>query len=87
MADDPTLNTTIDDQIAYHKDMEHLANKAKDFTLAEHHRNMQEILESMKKSAQLQKTPEQISDEDYKVAPTSADKEKMSEEHETEYRP
>lgn len=79
MADDPALNTTIDDQIAYHKDMEHLANKAKDFTLAEHHRNMQDTLESMKDSAQLQKTPEQVSDEDYKVAPTSADKEKMSE--------
>ena len=79
MADDPALNTTIDDQIAYHKDMENLANKANDFTLAEHHRNMQEILESMKQSAQLQKTPEQLSDEDYKVAPTSADKEKMSE--------
>lgn len=79
MPDDPALNTTIDDQIVYHKDMEHLANKAKDFTLAEHHRNMQNILESMKESAQLQKTPEQLSDEDYKVAPTSADKEKTSE--------
>ena len=79
MADDPALNTTIDYQIAYHKDMEHLANKAKDFTLAEHHRNMQDILESMKERAQLQKTPEQVSDEDYKVAPTSANKEKMSE--------
>lgn len=79
MADDPALNSTIDDQIAYHRDMEHIANKVKDFALAEHHRNMQEILESMKKSAQLQKTPEQVSDEDYKVAPTSADKEKMPE--------
>lgn len=47
--------------------------------LAEHHRNMQEILESMKETAQLQKSPEQVSDEAYKVAPTSPDKEKMSE--------
>lgn len=80
MASDPDDSTNIDDQIAYHKDMEHLAYKAKDFTLAEHHRKMQEILDAMKeKRPQSYKTPEQVSDEDYKVAPTSADKDKIPE--------
>jgi hypothetical protein len=37
---------------------------------------MQEILNAMKQ-IQPQKTPEQISDEDYKVAPTSADKDQF----------
>jgi hypothetical protein len=81
MASDSTDNSAkIEAQIAYHKEMEHTAIKASDFTKAEHHRKMQEILEAMKeKQKQPYKTPEQVSDEDYKVAPTSADKEKTAE--------
>jgi hypothetical protein len=78
MASDSTENNTdnIDDQIAYHKEMEYIAIKASDITKAEHHRKMQEILEAMKEKQKQQPymTPEQVSDEDYKVAPTSADK-------------
>lgn len=69
-------DTSIDDQIAYHTEMEHAANSAGDFTKAEHHKKMREILTSMKQSRS-HKTPEQITDEDYKVAPTSADKEQL----------
>ena len=76
---DSSHNSTIDDQIAYHKEMEHAAIRAGDFTKAEHHRKMQEILTSMKEN-QPHKTPEQVSDEDYKVAPTSADKEQLKEQ-------
>jgi hypothetical protein len=32
-------------------------------------------------SEQKDKTPEQVSDEDYKVAPTSADKERLNKRH------
>ncbi len=32
-------------------------------------------------SEQNDKTPDQVSDEDYKVAPTSADKERLKKEH------
>jgi hypothetical protein len=32
-------------------------------------------------SEQKDKTPEQVSDEDYKVAPTSADKERLKKHH------
>jgi hypothetical protein len=67
---------SIDDQIAYHTEMEHAANRAGDFTKAEHHRKMRDILSSMKQWKS-HKTPEQITDEDYKVAPTSADKEQL----------
>lgn len=76
---DNSDSASIDDQIEYHKDMEHLADRSKDFTLAAHHRKMQEILEAMKEKQQPYKTPEQVSDEDYKVAPTSADKEQVEE--------
>ncbi len=69
-------DTSIDDQIAYHTEMEHAATGAGDFTKAEHHKKMREILSSMKQSRS-SKTPEQITDEDYKVAPTSADKDKL----------
>jgi len=82
MASDSTGNNhaDIDEKIAYHKEMEHLAIKASDFTKAEHHRKMQEILESIKeKQNQPYKTPEQLSDEDYKVAPTSVDKDRIAE--------
>ena len=34
-------------------------------------------------SEQEDKTPEQVSDEDYKVAPTSADKERLKKKHHT----
>ena len=34
-------------------------------------------------SEQKDKTPEQVSDEDYKVAPTSADKERLDKQHAT----
>jgi hypothetical protein len=78
MASDSTDNNSanIDGQIAYHKEMEHIANRAGDFTKADHHRKMQEIYKAMKEKQQqqLHKTPDQLSDEDYKVAPTSADK-------------
>lgn len=80
MATDSTDNSAnIDDQIAYHLEMEHMAMKASDFTKAEHHRKMREILESIKeKQKQPYKTPEQLTDEDYKVAPTSADKDRIA---------
>lgn len=38
----------IDCKIAYHEEMEYLANEAGDFTKAEHHRKMQEIYEAIK---------------------------------------
>ncbi len=69
-------SANIDDQIAYHKEMEDMAIRAGDFTKAEHHRKMQEIYMAMKEK-QPYKTPEQVTDEDYKVAPTSADKDKL----------
>jgi hypothetical protein len=81
MAADSSDTATIDDQIAYHIEMEHAATRAGDFTKAGHHKKMQGILSAMKQM-QPQKTPEQISDEDYKVAPTSADKEQLPEGNE-----
>jgi hypothetical protein len=39
----------IDSKIAYHEEMAYLANKAGDFTKAEHHIRMQEIYKAMKK--------------------------------------
>jgi hypothetical protein len=84
VANDPTDNiANIDGQIAYHKEMEEIANRAGDFTLADHHRKMQEIYKAMKEKQQQQqlphKTPDQLSDEDYKVAPTSEDKANLPE--------
>ena len=74
-------SANIDNHIAYHKEMEYIANRAGDFTKADHHRKMQEIYKAMKEKQQqqLHKTPDQLSDEDYKVAPTSADKEILPE--------
>ena len=47
----------IDGQIAYHKEMEHIANRAGDFTKADHHRKMQEIYKAMmEKRQQLHET-------------------------------
>ncbi|MDQ3852253.1 MAG: hypothetical protein M3299_05405 [Thermoproteota archaeon] len=66
MASDPTDNNSanIDSHIAYHKEMEHIANRAGDFTKADHHRKMQEIYKAMKeKQQQLHKNPNQLSDE------------------------
>ena len=40
----------IDGQIAYHNEMEHIANRAGDFTKADHHRKMQEIYKAMKEN-------------------------------------
>lgn len=76
MADDSSTYSNIDAQITYHKQMKDVATKAGDFTKAEHHRIMCEMLAAMKERAQQtpNKTPEQLIDEDYKVAPTSADK-------------
>jgi len=75
MPNDPN-HDNIDEQIAYHKEMEAMAMRAGDFTKAEHHRRMQEIYVAMKEK-QSYKTPEQVTDEDYKVAPTSADREML----------
>jgi len=72
LTSDSSTPANMDDQIAYHKEMEHAAIRAGDFTKAEHHRKMQEICEGLK-------TPEQLSDEDYKVGPTSADEQRMPE--------
>ena len=52
MANDSTDSNSanIDGQIAYHKEMEEIANRAGDFTKADHHRKMQEIYKAMKES-------------------------------------
>lgn len=73
---DDSSDTAIDDQIVYHTEMELAANRAGDFTKAEHHKKMREILSSMKQLGSY-KTPEQIADEDYKIGPTSADKDQL----------
>ena len=56
-------SANIDGQIAYHNEMEHIANRAGDFTKADHHRKMQEIYKAMKEKQQLYKTCDQLSDE------------------------
>jgi SAM-dependent methyltransferase len=71
-------NTDIDGRIAYHQELEQMATKAGDFTKAEHHKKMQDIFVAIKEENEKEqnrpyKTPDQISDEDYKVAPTSSD--------------
>jgi ubiquinone/menaquinone biosynthesis C-methylase UbiE len=67
----------IDAKIAYHKEMEDAAIRASNYAEAAHHRNMLNILLGLKAMQQEQqqpfKTSDQVSDEDYKVAPTSAD--------------
>jgi hypothetical protein len=64
MASDSTDNfASMDGQIAYHKEMEHIANRAGDFTKADHHRKMQEIYKAMKEKQQLYKTRDQLSGE------------------------
>lgn len=41
-------SSNIEDQIDYHKEMEYIANRAGDFTKADHHRKMQEIYKTIK---------------------------------------
>jgi 2-polyprenyl-3-methyl-5-hydroxy-6-metoxy-1,4-benzoquinol methylase len=57
--------------------MEREAIQSSNYAKAAHHKNMQNILVALKAKLPEQsysKTPEQISDEDYKVSPTSGDK-------------
>jgi hypothetical protein len=75
----PNNSANIDWQIAYHSEMEHIANRAGDVTKADHHRMMQEIYKAIKEREQLHETSNQLSDEDHKVARTIADKEILSE--------
>jgi hypothetical protein len=56
-------SATIDGHIAYHNEMEHIANRAGDFTKADHHRKMQEIYKAMKEKQQLYETRDQLSGE------------------------
>jgi hypothetical protein len=64
----------MDGQIAYHNEMEHIANRAGDYTKADHHRKMQEIYKTIKEREQLHETSDQLSDGDHEVAGTIADK-------------
>ena len=53
MANDSTDNfANINSQIAYHREMEHIANRAEDFIKADHHRKMQEIYKAIKEIQQ-----------------------------------
>jgi hypothetical protein len=64
MASNSTDNSAaIDSHIAYHNKMEHIANRAGDFTKADHHRKMQEIYKAMKEKQQLYKTRDRLSGE------------------------
>jgi hypothetical protein len=55
MATDSTDNfANIDSHIAYHREMEHIADRAGDFTTADHHRKMQEIYKAIKEKQQQQ---------------------------------
>jgi thymidine kinase len=56
-------SATIDSHIANHNEMEHIANRAGDFTKADHHRKMQEIYKAMKEKQQLYEIRDQLSDE------------------------
>jgi hypothetical protein len=51
----------MDGQIAYHNEMEHIANRAGDYTKADHHRKMQEIYKAIKEREQLHETSDQLS--------------------------
>ncbi|MDQ3888576.1 MAG: hypothetical protein M3251_04810 [Thermoproteota archaeon] len=54
MANDYTDDfANIDGQIVYHNEMEHIANRAGDFTKADHHRKMQEIYKAMKEKQKM----------------------------------
>jgi len=47
-SDDDNNFANMDGQIAYHREMEYIANRAGDFTKADHHRKMQEIYKAIK---------------------------------------
>jgi hypothetical protein len=49
---DDNNSPSVKDQIAYHKELEYIANRAGDFTKAEHHRKMQEIYKAVKEKVQ-----------------------------------
>jgi hypothetical protein len=75
MASNSTNNSAdMDGQIAYHNEMEHIANRAGDYTKADHHRKMQEIYKAIKEREQLHETSDQLSDGDHEVAGKIADK-------------
>ena len=63
----------MDGQIAYHNEMEHIANRAGDYTKADHHRKMQEIYNAIKEREQLHETSDQLSNGDHLIAGTNAD--------------
>lgn len=63
----------MDGQIAYHNEMEHIANRAGDYTKADHHRKMQEIYRAIKEREQLHETSGQLFHGDHEVAGTNAD--------------
>ena len=72
----------FENEIAYHREMEEIANKTGDFTLANHHMKMQEIYKAIKGIQDQQlphKNPDRLSHEDYKQAPTSGDNENLDE--------
>ena len=58
MSSDPSADdyhaSKIDDQIAYHKELEEMALRAGDFTKAGHHGLMQEIFSAMREKSQHQ---------------------------------
>ena len=47
----------MDGQIAYHNEMEDIANRAGDYTKADHHRKMQEIYKAIKKDINYTRPP------------------------------
>jgi hypothetical protein len=49
---DDNNSPSVEDQIAYHKELEYIANRAGDFTKADHHRKMQEIYKAVKEKVQ-----------------------------------
>jgi hypothetical protein len=72
----------LENEIAYHREMEEIANKAGDFTLANHHMKMQETYKAMKEIQHQQlshENPDRLLDEDYKQAPKSGDNENLHE--------
>jgi hypothetical protein len=58
--------------------MEHIANRAGDYTKADHHRKMQEIYKAIKEREQLHETSDQLSHGDHEVGGTNADTKNLS---------
>jgi hypothetical protein len=76
MASNSAKNSAdIDGQISYHNELEHITNRAGDFTKADHHRMIQEIYKAIREEERVHKTSDQLSHEDNKVAGTIAEKE------------